>query len=60
MLTMLGTLLKHAGHNPRVLAALTAAVRRIRVQNARNGKYAYAREFVQPASGPQADPGNEV
>jgi hypothetical protein len=60
MLTMLGTLLMQAGHHPRVLAALTTAVRRIRVQNARNGKYAYGREFVPPASGPHVDSGNEV
>ncbi len=59
-LTMLGTLLMHAGHHPRVLAALTAAVRRIRVQNARNGKYAYGSEFVPPASGPHVDSGSEV
>ena len=60
MLTMLGTLLVYAGHNPRVLAVLTTAVRRMRVQNAPNGKRAYERRLAEPASGPYTDSGNEV
>lgn len=51
MLTMLGSLLLRAGNNPTVLAALMAAVRRMRVKNTSSGKYAYVKKSVAPPVG---------
>jgi hypothetical protein len=59
MLTMLGSLLVHAGYNRRVLATLTAAVRRKRVQNARNGKYSHEKRLVEPHARGRANSENE-
>jgi hypothetical protein len=60
MLTMLGGLLVHGGHDQGVTSALIAAARRIRVRNASNGKYNHENRLVEPLPDARTDAGNQV
>jgi len=60
MLTVLGGLLVHGGHDRGVTSALIAAARRIRVRNASNGKYNHENRLVEPLPEAHTEAGNRA